>query len=154
MVQIYRKLKVPVQIWCIAFFGVRMIWSKEQTFQSEMNEARKTEDPYIYLGCIAVSKVNAKTFRLAFTNQAKEKFIAMSCQEILFYIATILEVYEVDVINYSLGRFVSLRDFFAFKFFVETIFSLLRDKSLGKTVSTEEEAKGRYTIARGTNDQA
>jgi hypothetical protein len=129
-----------------------MFWSKEQTFQSEMNEIRKTEDPYVYYGCLTVSKVNSKTFRLAFTEQAKEKFVKMSCLELIFYVTTLIEVYEIDVINCSLGRFVSLRDFFAFKFLVETVISLLRDKSLGKTVSPEEEAKGRYTIARGMND--
>jgi hypothetical protein len=132
-----------------------MIWSKDQTSQSELNEPRKTEEPYIYYGCIAVSKINSKTFRMAFLDTAKEKFVAMTCQDLLFYITTLFEISEIDVLNIGgYGKAVTLRDFFAFKFFVETIISLLREKSLGKSVSTEEEAKGRYTIARGLNDQA
>lgn len=132
-----------------------MIWSKDQTFQSELNEPRKTEEPYTYYGCIAVSKVNSKTFRMAFLDTAKEKFVVMSCQELLFYLSTFFEIAEVDVLNIGgYGKSVFLRDFFAFKFLIETIISLLREKSLGKSVSTEEEAKGRYTIARGLNDQA
>lgn len=54
---------------------------------------------YIYYGCITVSKVNSKTFKLAFLDQAKEKFVTMSCQELLFYLSTLLEVSEVDVVN-------------------------------------------------------
>jgi hypothetical protein len=130
-----------------------MTWTKDFTYQSELNYVRKTEDPYVYYGCIAVSKVNNKTYRMAFIDQAKEKFASMNCQELLFYITTLMEIYEVDVINIDgYGKMVSVRDFFALKFLVETLTSLLRDKNLGKSVSTEEEAKGRYTIARGSND--
>ncbi len=126
-----------------------VVWLKTQVIQSELSDVRKTEDPYVYYGCIAVTRVNARTYTMQFIEPAKDKLVRMSSQELIFYLLTISEAVEIDILNYSC-KCVYVRDYFAYKFLVETILSLLQEKNLGNSVSTEE-AKGRYNIARGAS---
>jgi hypothetical protein len=125
-------------------------WTKDQTIQAELSEVRKTEDPYVCYGCISVTRISVKTFRLAFFDQAKEKFSKMSSAELLFYLSTIFEATEVDIISNSCGKTIQVRDYFAFKFLVETMISLLQERNMGNAISAVE-STGRYGIAKGSS---